>query len=139
MGIFDFSLFRKSQPLSIEASTQQDQNQDASLSSRNAFVNFLREYRRNYHPSPSNIPIWRITIEAANRWNNMTLREKYSYIQSAHKANYIYRARDRNVNRIMKLLRKALLTQDHINIPYLMAAVKQMRLWKQKILSDILN
>uniref|UniRef100_A0A1I8P3N8 Uncharacterized protein n=1 Tax=Stomoxys calcitrans TaxID=35570 RepID=A0A1I8P3N8_STOCA len=139
MNFFGFSIYESAATQSEQtAVVAAHQMSDSSLSSRNAFINFLQEYRQNHHTTSTHKPLWRMTIEAANRWNNMTLREKYSYIESAHNAKYIYRARDRDVNRILNLMRKSLTSKDTIDLPYLIKAAKHMKQWKRRILNEII-
>lgn len=109
----------------------------ASLSSRNAFIHFLHEYRQKF-PSQGNVPIWQTTIKAANHWNRMALRDKLKYIQKAHDAGYVYTSRSRRMNRILNLIRSSLLSAGNdVDLLYLKSVFKQIHLWKRKIMHDI--
>lgn len=110
-------------------------NVNTCLRSRNAFIHFLREFRQTHQLS--GVPIWHTSMAAAKRWNRMSLHDKFCYIEAAHNSGYVYRARDRRMNRVMNLMRKSLAGEHNVNLIYLSSAVKQMQLWKRKTFKDI--
>ncbi|XP_012158922.1 uncharacterized protein LOC105665063 [Ceratitis capitata] len=103
--------------------------------SRNAFMHFLSEYRRVCNRRS---PAWMTATEAGAVWSRMPLIDKYCYIEKARNAGYVYTARDRRMNRVMRHLRKSLTEADgRVNLMQLSLAVKQMQLWKRKTLEEI--
>lgn len=76
--------------------------------------------------------------EAGALWSRMPLNDKYCYIEAARNAGYVYKARDRRMNRVMRHLRKSLTEGElRVNLMELSLAVKQMQLWKRKTLDQI--
>ncbi|XP_054739476.1 uncharacterized protein LOC129245383 [Anastrepha obliqua] len=103
--------------------------------SRNAFMHFLSEYRRVCNRRS---PAWMTASEAGAMWSRMPLNDKYCYIEAARNAGYVFTARDRRLNRVLRHLRKSLTERDNrINLIQVSAAVKQMKLWKRKVLDEI--
>ncbi|XP_036330301.1 uncharacterized protein LOC118742378 [Rhagoletis pomonella] len=103
--------------------------------SRNAFMHFLSEYRRVCNRRS---PAWMTAAEAGAVWSRMPLNDKYCYIEAARNAGYVYTARDRRMNRVMRHLRKSLTEHEsRVNLVQLSSAVKQMQLWKRKTLDEI--
>ncbi|XP_018788106.1 PREDICTED: uncharacterized protein LOC108975094 [Bactrocera latifrons] len=103
--------------------------------SRNAFMHFLSEYRRVCNRRS---PAWLTATEAGEVWSRMPLNDKYCYIEAARNAGYVYTARDRRMNRVMRHLRKSLTDNEHrVNLMELSLAVKQMQLWKRRTLDEM--
>ncbi|XP_053965436.1 uncharacterized protein LOC128867885 [Anastrepha ludens] len=76
--------------------------------------------------------------EAGAMWSRMPLNDKYCYIEAARNVGYVFTARDRRLNRVLRHLRKSLTERDNrVNFIQLSAAVKQMQLWKRKVLDEI--
>ncbi|XP_067628846.1 uncharacterized protein [Eurosta solidaginis] len=121
----------------ISSSEQAEPSSAAAKSSysRNAFMHFLSEYRRVCNRRS---PAWMTASEAGAVWSRMPLNDKYCYIEAARNAGYVYKARDRRMNRVMRHLRRSLTEREsRVDLLQLSAAVKQMQLWKRKILDEI--
>ena len=102
--------------------------------SRNAFMHFLNTYRCHRHSS--SMPASEITKEAAAVWKRLPLNEKYFFIEAARRAEYVWKSRNRNVNKVMNHMRKSLQcdkADNKVNLVQLSLAVKQMQLWKRRL------
>lgn len=106
---------------------------------RNAFMHFLSNYRQQHQRDCSKVPAWVIACDAAEAWAKMPLNDKYLFIEAARKTGYIYKSRDRRMNRVMGHLREAVKSDDKCDVLQLSSAVKQMQLWKRKVLEAMLE
>lgn len=101
---------------------------------RNAFLNFLNEYRCNHG---KNSLSKNIVKDAAKLWRTMSKEEKSKYKCEAENAEYVYYSKNKNLNNILKTLRNTFPTPYEIHGEQLKKVLSDIQDWKEEVLEKI--
>lgn len=101
--------------------------------SRNPYVNFFVEYTRNN----KNVKTSVAAKKAGQEWCNLRGSEKKIYEDMSARSRYVYRSKDKDLNKFLKHLRRCFCNTFEIDVAELKATICFLERWKGKVLRGL--
>ncbi|KAL5287272.1 hypothetical protein ACFFRR_008281 [Megaselia abdita] len=100
---------------------------------RNPFLHFFAEYSRNNKDVKTSVA----AIKAGKEWKCLRNSEKKIYEDMSARSKYVYRSRDKDLNKFLKHLRQSFTNSNEINVAELKATINFLERWKTKVLRGL--
>ncbi|CAD7088141.1 unnamed protein product [Hermetia illucens] len=101
--------------------------------SRNPFINYLIEIRQN---NPHLLPTQAVSL-AAIQWKIMPKNARQRYDECAKRARYVYKSRNKSLNRVLRYLRRATQHPCKIEPIEVLNASKYLKRWKLRVFRNL--
>ena len=75
--------------------------------------------------------------KAAQEWGSLPISDKKIYQEMSANSKYVYRSKDKNLNKFLKHLRRSFDNSRDINVPELQGTICFLEKWKAKVLRGL--
>lgn len=101
--------------------------------SRNPYMNFFADYTKNNKDMKTS----EAAVKAGQEWSSLGTSEKRIYEDMSARSKYVYRSKDKDLNKFLKHLRNSFANTFDIDVGELKATIEFLKRWKCKVLRGL--